>query len=535
MRQWWRPSLASMFDPAGFHTAGTQHLPRPSPDPGPPRLGVLRWPTGASRWATFWHLVRDDQLAAIRTSIGGTPAPATLSISDGRDGYEITPAMWMLPPVPVCDVLPADLPAPGPVWPTSPPTAPAAANRLWLICLVDDRYWWWRRHGTNAMTATPATWADFFASLLTQCGATGTADPIPSAYKTPTGRWVVGAEPWPVLLDAAAASVGCRVVRGLDGTVKVRRAVAARGDLDSNWTLWAADVIGGGRLSRYDLGRAVPAKVASIFYASSPAAEVAVSVALSSITGGAGVGVGVPGGEARVWPDMAASASSGDRTACAGEAAADYYRWAVLPDVAATFRGAVPWEPTGLEGFVEWETGTAGDGERVLTRVILPPQPALFGGSLTVGGGTPALEVVYATADNDGTSGVWTAGTVVTQDGAGLPVLTSPPTVYALYPLPGHVIKSGEYWEVIRYTDLVQPSPPSPPPPPGSPTPATAGVPKVWVHGGKVVTFAIPDMATFAASGSGTCNEDGSITVTIGSATVSTVTTTLHAPNLRSG
>ncbi len=58
-----------------YDSNATACLPVPPAfEPPPIRTGVLHWPTGASRWATFHTVMTGPQVAALRLTRGARPA-----------------------------------------------------------------------------------------------------------------------------------------------------------------------------------------------------------------------------------------------------------------------------------------------------------------------------------------------------------------------------------------------------------------------------------------------------------------------------
>ncbi len=185
------------------------------------RLGRLYWPVGASRWSSFHCIVTDTQLARIRKL--AYPANATLYpnqytplnfvLTEGAAGFSITTSLSMLPPRPLGQI-----------------ATPAALNldQMWLITLVDDRWFWWERAVAITVTGGVTTWSQLYAAIGTGLGVTITPDAISSNYLFPsTDLATPSVEFLPPLLDAAAWSVGQRVVRNLAGVVTTQNARTA--------------------------------------------------------------------------------------------------------------------------------------------------------------------------------------------------------------------------------------------------------------------------------------------------------------------
>lgn len=181
------------------------HLGWQAPRPIPFRLNSLVWPSGAARWAYIHTLTTSARLERILDSLatagGGT---RDLILSDGT--RTLTAPLYALPPRPLFAV-------PG-------------AGQLYLLTLVDDRWRWWWLANTISLTAGTTSWATLLATIGTALGVTittaihgtGPEVEVASAYLTPPVELTQRYEALPVLLDAVAASAGCRVVRDVDGT-----------------------------------------------------------------------------------------------------------------------------------------------------------------------------------------------------------------------------------------------------------------------------------------------------------------------------
>src|SRR5581483_6567355 len=216
----------------------------------------------------------------------------------------------------------------------------------------------------------PATWPALLSALFASVGLSPSLPTIPAAYGTPDpDRWGVGYKPVPLLIDAACATVGLRVVRGTDGTVTVQTAAAANNADASRWADNQSECLTGGRLTAADVARGLPASVAVIFPAKDPSTSEKVTKTLAGLAIDAYAGAAaVPGAFAQVNADLPAGSSAAAEDAYATQAATDYYLWA-LSQTDATFRGVVPWAPTGQEDAVEW----VHEPDRVLTRVVRGP------------------------------------------------------------------------------------------------------------------------------------------------------------------
>lgn len=163
-----------------------------------PRVGSLLWPVGASRWAEAWVLADEDQLALIQ-QVTGTAALTAAYLEIGL-AAEVKALMYMLPPRPL--------------------TGLPGARRLWLIPLVDDRYFWGRDltdPDAEPTDPTLAEWLEHVIGLL-PATVTATVPDLPDAYEASDVPCRLGGLPsrLPGLIDQAAGHTGVRCLVPLD-------------------------------------------------------------------------------------------------------------------------------------------------------------------------------------------------------------------------------------------------------------------------------------------------------------------------------
>lgn len=337
------------WDRPGFFGEQLNHIPRPAPRPeGSARLNTLIWPAGASRWATFTGLVGQSQKDAILAAVGLYAAtPQNLVISDGTTTKTV--AMFLLGFRPIY--------------------VQHATQNLWLMQLVDERYFWWFQ---TQNWATSTIWGTnngllyrLYVSLNSSYALTPTpngTNPIVNAaydvatfpYGSPSGRWNANLynKPTPIIIDAAARQVGQRFIRRLSGLSSYVTAATAASEDAARWSANSAALLSGGRLAVGDLIGTIPDRVRTSFWGDSMTVEdvTLASLALSdfgSITGTTGV---------KGWfaADLYGSAAGATRTALATQAARDYYGW-LLSRTDATFRGVRDIDICGLDDRIEWE------------------------------------------------------------------------------------------------------------------------------------------------------------------------------------
>lgn len=172
---------------------------------GPLRLNTLVWPSGASRFAYGHYLVEHTDLLRIRdeTQVSAQPVAKPLIIADGRK--QLSTEMYMLPATPLDRVKRG---------------SPGESNLsgLYLLTLVDDRYYHWYASTGLTVTGGSTAWQEVFDQIATGLGVGITVGTIHADYLKPPSDLGISHRALPILLDAAAYSIGHRVVRKLDGT-----------------------------------------------------------------------------------------------------------------------------------------------------------------------------------------------------------------------------------------------------------------------------------------------------------------------------
>ncbi len=310
-----------------------------------PKLNVLYWPTGASRWAQGHFLVTDAQLAVIRPKAYASETLTALPFVLADGANSLPASLYMLPPRPLTPLL-------------------AGANGLYLLTLVDARFFWWDQAATVSVTPGTTTWAQLFAAYAAAMGAAITVDAVPAAYLTPPAGFGTAYEYLPPQLDAAARAVGMKVVVDFDSAVKVVSSATAKSLFTANLAL--NPVVAGGLIdlttdANSDLASVLPLSVTVV-----DANNTATPVALASLGllqyAGAATYAGSP-----VLRTVLAGAGA-QIAALASQIASDWYSWRqARPDV--VYEGVCPWTPTGVEDRIEWSHRDDG----IYTRVQRPP------------------------------------------------------------------------------------------------------------------------------------------------------------------
>lgn len=168
------------------------------PSPPPLRLNSLWVPTGATRWARGVFLIDENALVQITST---TTISGTLSFGDAGN---IT--LGMLPPRPISGYLQAEN--------MNRSDQEFGNSRLWLLPLVDARYrWQWLAGAYNPEVTKDTTWSQLIDGIVSTLGISLQYSAPDEAYGRPDPtEWMRPGHNAAVALDAAAASVGARVV-----------------------------------------------------------------------------------------------------------------------------------------------------------------------------------------------------------------------------------------------------------------------------------------------------------------------------------
>jgi hypothetical protein len=311
-------------------------------------LGTLSWPRSASLWAVGQYLVDSDRLALIRQAAFRRGGYRALPLALGDGDNTVTTSLWMLPARPLAAM----------------PGQPG----LHLLTLVDDRYFWRRRAASVAAAGGSTTWEALVASLGAALGVAVALDPVPAAYLLPDPSLAAVYGDLPALLDRVATAVGMRVVRTLDGAVKVQSYASALAQTRANLRRGLPAQAGGEYAllpGQPELSAALPASVTVVYPAGgdgAPAALEAAYTVLLSDLGLAEVGASRGGPGTAVLRSSAlahyagggAPANDAELAALARQMATDWYRWRTARGAWA-FAGVAPWVPEALGESVVWE------------------------------------------------------------------------------------------------------------------------------------------------------------------------------------
>lgn len=228
------------------------YLPLPPfpPDDGSPEVGVLKWPRYASRWASFFVPVTKTALDAIRLEIGDENDPKPLILANGDSVTErVVAEMYFTAAKPLSAVQTTEY-----------------GGDLWLLCLADQRWYWWQK-GFSTGDTPPSSWADMLSQIESALDVVFTGDTaIESAYGVPTNRWAdIQNAPACLILDAVMDTLQRRVVVHYDGTVEIQRPETAQADQNAAHTLFRSKIMAGGISDPADVARTLPSTFRTLF------------------------------------------------------------------------------------------------------------------------------------------------------------------------------------------------------------------------------------------------------------------------------
>lgn len=365
----------------------------------PLRLGRLYWPRGASRWARGHFIATEDQLDRIRQRVytgdsrGAVPLDLVIQSNDVDTDRRITAPMYMLAPRPLYQF----------------ETQGEPLRNLYLLTLVDERYYWWQKSASIEI-ASGMTWAELYEEIASALGITITAETVGEPYLYPPQDLESRYDYLPLLLDAVAASVGQRIIRTLAGAVKAQASLTAIEKSNTLRTTHEGRVHFGGsfnldRVSTHaDLVPLVPDTVRVVFPQYPAATETDPSdpcqvscrptlktydsalmdLAITQFTGVlVKRATKTMRSTAIAWEQTPGSGSSSgpgapiandtELRALAEELSRDWYRWQ-LGRMSVLYSGTVPWDEDGLADFVEWSAypfgGTRPAGKHEMTTYV---------------------------------------------------------------------------------------------------------------------------------------------------------------------
>ena len=327
------------------------------PTPPRPKINTLWWPcTGASRWAIGYFFADTDTINKIYDATDeNNKGTLVLSVTLG-DGTKQTVSgeMYSLAPRKLSSM---------------------NTNGLWLLPLVDQRYFWqfrdvWQlkvKFEDKSDKDTWTTWSDVIGAITTELGISVTYSEPSSAYQYPDPVELTRQyENIAVLLDAVAECVGCRVV-AYGENISLMNASDSADALTTNFANENNKPLAGGESP--DLEGLLPEQVQVVFpkvvnwFFDKDGEVYVVEKAGSYYTDGTNMPTGTSktffdaAGANYLAKDDAAPDNASDLDALADQIATDYYGW--LKHVYdATCIGLVQdWTANGFDDYVWYHIG----------------------------------------------------------------------------------------------------------------------------------------------------------------------------------
>ena len=189
------------------------------------RIGDWYYPTTASRWSVFRGLALSSMVKEMLLQTKGR-LPKTFKMlsnpcspdnpANNQTQYTLSTQMRMLPPRPIGE-------------------HGGTFNGLYLVTLVDERYYW-QNEPVSLRVTKGTTWESLLTQLATLLDVTITYSAISAAYgqPEPDSQLWTNAESAPLLLDAIAYNIGRVVVRLLSGAYELMTPVESRVRVLSN-------------------------------------------------------------------------------------------------------------------------------------------------------------------------------------------------------------------------------------------------------------------------------------------------------------
>jgi hypothetical protein len=342
-----------------------------------PKLNCLYWPTGASRWATMLLLVDSSMLDVIvpltsdsfSTNYSAEPAQLVIadsafvgtinnddwSASTAMDSVAMSTAMYALRPHPISSY-------------TS-----GGSKTLWVLPLVDERYFWqWKNVGVMT-DETPDTWAALIDHFETRLGVTITEGDIEDIYATIFSLSNYQYANAAGMLDAILRRIGHRFSRRITGECRTYAPTAATTVFEANTTdpdgpthkgIWKE--LAGGEFT-YNGAASMPQYVKVI---GGTAPGKIQTIAISTVGGDQWRA----DTEVTIWttyPDDADYPVGTDEVDYATQVATDWVAWR-SKRIDRAFIGVKSWTPTGFEDYFAISHGALHQSPS--TRVVTRPE-----------------------------------------------------------------------------------------------------------------------------------------------------------------
>ena len=362
------------------------------------RLGVLQWPQGARKFAVGLYLCTDSQLASIKAQVygvaGGEYNIGQLVLDDETQlpHHGVSVDLWLLPTYPILQI-------PG-------------QGQMYLLILVDERYFWW---GETISVNGNASYTTVWDALGAQLGVTLDVDTIATAFRQVGNAHTSTFEyPGPVL-DSLAYGAGQRVVVDLDNSIHVYNPATATAILASDNTLGFSPLMGGvlalGSSTTNEMAGFIPTEVGVTFpnldaggqQSTLGGSYLTVSFPISnstitSLTSGAFQNT-IGNGNTKLWKSTGLTnfnetywtaslyATTPLLEAYVVNFASQWLLWQLGP-TEVTLAGICDWVPTGYEDRIEWVFHEGNVSTRLLRTQLQDLTEDLIHGALAPTGNT---------------------------------------------------------------------------------------------------------------------------------------------------
>ena len=179
------------------------------------KLNELYYPTGA-RWAEFYGLMSGPDAEDLILNENKT---GSLVIKQDADRIVDT-NMYLLPPIPL-STLDLSSNTEGRV------DDPFGKGSLYLIRLVDERYFWQYRKCHFSFEECVTTWVDLLNNIKSALGISFTTPSISGVYGHPSIYsdlcYINSGANAGIVLEAVLYNIGCIIQRKLDGTYEIKK------------------------------------------------------------------------------------------------------------------------------------------------------------------------------------------------------------------------------------------------------------------------------------------------------------------------
>lgn len=335
------------------------------------KLNSLYWPTGAARWAHGLFLADGETKDAIVGAAHGSSSASRVRLEMGDEQHAtVFVDLWLLPPHQISGF-----------------NSTNKKENLWLMPLVDDRYWWQFYDIGDFEVGPSTTWGDVYEQLASIVGHSITVDPWSTNLLHPdpvelTRRFDnVG-----VLLDAVAHSLGHRIIfRFVNNTFYLiaQNPTEAAGNYTSNLTADAWALAAGGEWT--DTGH-IPEQLTVTFPKYSEGVPWCngdlYSVNKPSLIPGAKKSGTFKTIHSSAYADFTNSSSvprnDSALNALATSVSINYFSW-LTKNYDYTFNGIKAWLPNGYDDCVEWTFARQLTDGRYQAQTRIVSQPHNFG------------------------------------------------------------------------------------------------------------------------------------------------------------